>query len=93
MPNVLLEINEEKTPETMKRQNQSKRNTQLWMWLVMEEKFDAVKNTIAQEPGMLGPRIKVNWKWLNRRWWMNTDILGISELKQTGIGELNLGDH
>ena len=23
------------------------KNAQLWMWLVMEEKFDAVKNTIA----------------------------------------------
>ena len=34
-------------PETMKRQSQSKNNTQLWMWLVMEVKFDAVKNNIA----------------------------------------------
>ena len=35
----------------MKRQSQSKNNTQLWMWLVMEVKSDAVKNNIAQEPG------------------------------------------
>ena len=27
--------------------NQSKNNTQLWVWLVMEVKFDAVKNNIA----------------------------------------------
>ena len=30
-------------------------NAQLWMQLVMEVKSDAVKNNIAQEPGMLGP--------------------------------------
>ena len=29
---------------------------------VMEVKSDAVKNNIAQEPGKLGPWIKVNWK-------------------------------
>ena len=34
---------------------QSKNNTQLWMWLVMEVKSDAVKSNIAWEPGMLGP--------------------------------------
>ena len=31
-------------------------------------KSEAVKNNIALEPGMLGPRIKVNWKWSNKRW-------------------------
>ena len=29
------------------------------MCLVVKVKSDAVKNNIAQEPGMLGPRIKV----------------------------------
>ena len=38
------------------------------MWLVKEVKSDAVKSDIAQEPGMLGPWIKANWKWSNRRW-------------------------
>ena len=40
----------------------------------IEIKSDAVKNNIAQEPGMLGPWIKVNWKWSNRRWqeWTST---------------------
>ena len=33
-------------------------NTQLWMWLVMEVKSDAVKRNTAEEPGMLGPWIK-----------------------------------
>ena len=31
-------------------------------------KSDAVKNNIAEEPGMLAPWIKVHWKWSNRRW-------------------------
>ena len=30
-------ISEEITPERMKGQNQSKNNTQVWMWLVMEK--------------------------------------------------------
>ena len=41
---------------------------QLWMWLVTEARSDAVKRNIAWEPGMLGPWIKANWKWSNRRW-------------------------
>ena len=45
----------EKTPETMKRQGQSKISAQMCMWLEMEVNSDAVKNNIAQEPGMLGP--------------------------------------
>jgi len=31
VPNMLLEISGEITPERMKRQSQSKNNTQLWM--------------------------------------------------------------
>ena len=56
--------NSRKNEETEPKQN----NTQLWMWLVMEVKADAVKNNIAYEPGMLGPWTKTNWKWSNRRW-------------------------
>ena len=55
MPDMLLEISGEITPERMKRQSQSGNNTQLWMCLVVKEKSNAVKNNIAQEPGMLGP--------------------------------------
>ena len=29
--------------------------TQLWMGLVIEARFDAVKSNTAQEPGMSGP--------------------------------------
>ena len=42
---------------------------------------------------MLGPQIKVNWKWSNGMAKVNIDILGISELKWTGMGEFNSVDH
>ena len=44
---MLPEKSEEIRPERMKGQSQSENNTQLWMWLVMEVKSDAVKNNIA----------------------------------------------
>ena len=36
-------------------QNKNKAKTLLWMGLVTEAWFDAVKSNIAQEPGLLGP--------------------------------------
>ena len=44
---------------------------------------------------MLGPCIKANWKWSNRRWQarVNINILGISKLKWTGMDEFNSDDH
>ena len=47
VPNMLLEISGEITPERMKGWSQSKKNTQLWMWLVIEARSDAVKSNIA----------------------------------------------
>ena len=38
-----------------KKTKQNKKNTQLWMGLVIEARSDAVKSNIAYEPGMLGP--------------------------------------
>ena len=46
-PNMLLEISGELTPERMKRESQSKNNTQLWVGLVVEVKSDAIKSNIA----------------------------------------------
>ena len=43
--------NSRKNQETEPKQ----KNSQLWMRLVMEVKPDAVKNNIAQKPGMLHP--------------------------------------
>ena len=47
VPNMLLEIGGKITPERIKRQSQSKNNSQLWMWWMMEVKSNAVKNNIA----------------------------------------------
>ena len=52
---MLLDISGEITPEKMKGSSQSTKNTQLWMGLVIEARFDAVKRDIAQAPAMLGP--------------------------------------
>ena len=47
VPNMLLEISGEITPERMKGWSQSKNNTQWWMGLVLEARSDAVKSNIA----------------------------------------------
>ena len=52
---MLLEKSREIAPEGMKKLSQSVSNTQLWMCLKVKVKFDAVKNSIAKESGMLGP--------------------------------------
>ena len=44
---MLLEISGEITPERMKGWSQSKNNTQLCMWLVIEARSNAVKRNIA----------------------------------------------
>ena len=44
---MLMEISGEITPERIKGWSQSKNNTQLWMGLVIETRFDAVKSNIA----------------------------------------------
>ena len=51
----VLEKSGEITPGRTKKQSQSRNNTQLWVYLVVKVKPNAVKNNIAQEPGMLGP--------------------------------------
>ena len=58
------------------------------MQLVMEVKTNAVKSNIAQEPGMLGPWIKVNWVIKQEMARVNINILGISE--HLGLEGLNL---
>ena len=60
-----------------------------------ESKASAVNNNTAQEPGILGPWIKVNWMWSNRRWqeWTSTLYEWISELQWNGMGEFNSDDH
>ena len=47
VPNMLLEISGEITPERMKGWSQSKNNTHLWVGLVIEARSNAVKSNIA----------------------------------------------
>ena len=46
-------------PKIMKQLGQSGNDAQLWMYLVVEVKYNAV---------ILVPRIRVNCMWSNRRW-------------------------
>ena len=52
---MLLEKSEEIAAERTKRLGQSRNNAQLWMYLVVTIKSNAVKNSTAEEPGMLDP--------------------------------------
>ena len=57
------------------------KNTQLWVCLVVKVKSYAVKNNMAQEPGIMCTnqgKLEVVKQEMAR---VNTDILGISELK------------
>ena len=49
MLNVLLEKSGETTPERRKRQSQSKDNTPLWMWRLMEVKSDALRAILHRD--------------------------------------------
>ena len=94
IPNMLLEISGEITPERMKGCSQSKNNTQLWMGLVIEARSDAVKSKhcigIWNVRSMNQGKLEVVKQEMAR---VNVDILGISELKWTGMGEFNSDDH
>ena len=93
VPNMLLEKSGEITPERMKRWTQSENNAQLWMWLVMEVKFDPVKNNIIGTWSvrfMNQGKLEVVKQEMAR---VTIDILGISEQKWTGMGEFNSDDH
>ena len=52
---MLLGKTREIDPEKMKWLGQSRNNAELWMCLVVKVKSDAIKNNIAEKPGMLGP--------------------------------------
>ena len=78
--------------EGMKLLDQSRYDTQLWMCLVMKVKPNAAKKSIVQESEIVhesretghGQAVMVR---------INTNIVGISELKWTGMGEFNSDDH
>ena len=91
---MLLEINGEITPERMKRWSQSKNNT--WfvdvtgggskVWCYKEQYCIGTWNARSMNQG----KLKVVKQEMTR---VNIDILGISELKWTGMGEFNSNDH
>ena len=78
----------------MKRLGQSRNNTQLWMCLVLKVKPDAVKNNIAigtwNVRSMNQGKLQVVKQEMAR---VNIEILGIRELKWTGMGDFNSNDH
>ena len=87
---MLLEISGEITPERMKGWSQSKNNTQLWMRLVIEARSNAVKSIGTWNVrSMNQDKLEVVKQEMAR---VNIDILGISELKWTGMGEFNSDD-
>ena len=89
---MLLEKSGEITPERVKRQSQSENNTQLWMQLAMEvqcckeQYYIGIWNVRSMNQGNL----EVVKKEMAR---VNIKILGISELKWTGMGKCNSDDH
>ena len=78
-------------PERMKRLGQGGNDAQLWMCLVLKVKSNAVNNNIAQEPRVLVRSIESRQiggcQVGHER--VNINILGITELKWTGMCELN----
>ena len=93
MPNTLLEISGELTAERMKRWSQSKNNPVVdvtgdrsKVQCYKEQYFIGIWNVRSMNQGKLEvvkqemARVKVN-------------ILGISELNWTGMGEFNSDDH
>ena len=76
----------------MKRWSQSKNNTQLWMGLVMEVKSNTVEQYCIGTWNirfMNQGKLEVVKQEMAR---VHIDILGISELKRTGMGEFNSDD-
>ena len=76
----------------MKGWSQSKNSTQLWMGLVIETRFDAVQSNIIRSwnvSSMNQGKLEVVKQEMVR---VNINILGISELRWTGMGEFNSDD-
>ena len=91
---MLLEMSGKITPERMKGWSQSKNNTQLW-----DVTGDRSKVRCYKEQYCIGTwnvrfmnqgKLELVKQEMTR---VNVDILGISELKWTGMGEFNSDDH
>ena len=95
MPNILLEISGEITPERNKRWSQSKKKTHP----VVRVTCDRSKVRCHKEQYCIGTwnvrsmnqgKLEVVKQEITR---VNVDVLGISEPKWTGMGEFNSDDH
>ena len=91
---MLLEISGEIIPERMKRRSQSKKEHPIVdatddgsrVWCCKEQYCIGTWNVRSTNQG----KLKVVKQEMAR---VNVNILGISELKWTGVGELNSDDH
>ena len=91
---MLLEISGEITPERMKGWSQSKNNTQLWDVTGDRSKVRCYKEQYCigtwNVRSMNQGELEVVKQEMAR---VNVNILGIRELKWTGMGELNSDNH
>ena len=94
MPNMSLDISEEITPERIKRYSQSKNQ-----YPVVDVTSDRSKDQCCKEQYCIGTwnvrsmnqdKLEVVKQEMAR---VNVDILEISELKWTGMGEFNSDDY
>ena len=91
---MLLEISGEITPERMKRQSQSKNNMQFVDVTGGRSKVQCCKEQYCigtwNVRSMNQGKLDVGKQDMPK---VNVDILGVSELKWTGMGEFNSDDH
>ena len=92
---MLLEKSGEITPETMKRGSQSENNAQLWTGNGSQVQCCAINKEqyctgTWNVMSMNQDKLEVVKQEIER---VNTDTLGISELKWTGMGVFNSDDH
>ena len=94
MPNMLLENSEEIIPERKKRWSLSQNNAQLLMYVGDGSKVWCHKEQYCIQPWNVKSTNQVKLKVVKEEMArVNINILGISELKRTGMGEFNSDDH
>ena len=96
VPNMLLKMSGEKTPEGMKRLSQSGSNVHCYCVDVSggESKVRCCKEHYCLGTSSVRSMNQGTLKVVKQEMaTMNIDILGISELKWTGMGEFNSDDH
>ena len=94
MPNMLLENSEEIIPERKKRWSLSQNNAQLLMYVGDGSKVWCHKEQYCIQPWNVKSTNQVKLEVVKEEMAReNINILGISELKRTGMGEFNSDDH